>query len=107
MDPSSSSTALVDTECFRLYSKGLVSEERIRDMKVTVAGAGVAICDPRDSLILEVRKNLEAFVDGQVVTNEVAELEALIEGLNKALGLNLKRLTFFCDDYVLYRYVSQ
>jgi len=107
MDPSSSSTALVDTEYFRLYSKGLVSEERIRDMKVIVAGAGVAICDSRDSLILEVRKNLEAFVDGQVVTNEVAELEALIEGLNKALSLNLKRLTFFCDDYVIYQYVSQ
>lgn len=107
MDPSSSSTALVDTEYFRLYSKGLVSEERIRDMKVTVAGVGVAICDSRDSQILEVRKNLEAFVDGQVVTNEVAELEALIEGLNKALSLNLKRLTFFCDDYLIYQYVSQ
>jgi hypothetical protein len=105
--PSSSSTVFVDTECFRLYSKGLVSEESVRDMKVTVAGAGVAICDPRDNLILEVRKNLEAFVDGQVVTNEVAELKALIEGLNKALGLNLKRLTFFCDDRMLYQCVSQ
>jgi hypothetical protein len=103
---SSSTTALVDTERFRLYFKGLVSEERIRDMKVTVAGAGVAICDRRDGLILEARKNLEAFVDGQVVTDEVAELEALIEGLNKALSLNLKRLTFFCDDNGLYQYVS-
>ncbi|XP_059430477.1 E3 ubiquitin-protein ligase RSL1-like [Corylus avellana] len=103
---SSSSTVLVDAECFRLYSKGLVSEESVRDMKVTVAGAGVAICDPTDNLMLEVRKNLESFVDGQVVTNEVAELEALIEGLNKAFSLNLKRLTFFCDHYMLYQYVT-
>lgn len=103
---SSSSTVLVDTECFRLYFKGLVSEESVRDMKVVVAGAGVAICDRRDSLILEVRKNVEALVDGQVVTSEVAELEALTEGLEKALSLDLKRLTFFCDDYMLYQYVS-
>lgn len=103
---SSSSTVLVDTECFRLYFKGLVSEESVRDMKVTVAGAGVAICDPGDRLILEVRKNVEALVDGQAVTDEVAELEALIEGLENALNLDLKRLTYFCDDYMLYQYVS-
>jgi hypothetical protein len=103
---SSSLSGLLDTECFRLYFKGLVSEESVRGMKVTVAGAGVAICDPRDNLILEVRKNLEAVVDGQVVTYEVAELEALIEGLNEVLSLDLERLTFFCDDYMLYQYVS-
>ncbi|KAG2673751.1 hypothetical protein I3843_13G092500 [Carya illinoinensis] len=103
---SSSSTVLVDTECFRLYFKGLVSEESVRDMKVTVAGAGVAICDPGDRLILEVRKNVEALVDGQAVTDEVAELEALIEGLENALNLDLKRLTYFCDDYMLYQYVT-
>jgi hypothetical protein len=50
-----------------------VSEESVRDMKVTVAEAGVAICNMRDSLMLEVRKNLERLVDDQVVTNEVAE----------------------------------
>jgi hypothetical protein len=108
-DPSSSSSAaLVEAECFRLYFMGLVSEESVsvRDTKVTVAGAGVAIFDSRDSLILEVRKNLEALVDVQTVTYEIAELEALIEGLNEALRLDLKRLTFFCDDYMLYQYVS-
>ena len=51
-----------------------MSKESVRDMKVTVGKVGVAICDPRDSLMLEVRKNLETFVDGQVVTNEVVEL---------------------------------
>ncbi|XP_059430478.1 E3 ubiquitin-protein ligase RSL1-like [Corylus avellana] len=107
-DPSSSSSsaALVETECFRLYFMGFLSEESVRDTKVTVAGAGVAICDSRDNLILEVRKNLEALVDVQTVTYEIAELEALIEGLNEALRLDLKRLTFFCDDYMLYQNIT-
>jgi hypothetical protein len=103
---SSSSTALIDTECFRLYFKGLVSEERVRGMKVIVAGAGIAICDPKDNLVLEARKNLEALMEGVTLTIKVAQLEALIEALNKALTLDLKRLTFFCDDYMLYQYVS-
>ena len=74
---------------------------------VNVAGAGVAICDSRDNLILEARKNVEAVVNGVVVSGEVAELQALIEALNKALNLDLKSVTFFCDDYMLYQYVSQ
>nr|POF09911.1 putative e3 ubiquitin-protein ligase rbra [Quercus suber] len=103
---SSSSKALVDSECFRLYFKGLVSEERVRGIVVNVAGAGVGICDSRDNLILESRKNLEALVNGAVVSSEVAELQALIEALNKALNLDLKSVTFFCDDYMLYQYVT-
>ena len=77
-------------------------------MMVNVAGARVAICDLRDNLILESRKNLEALVNGVVVSSEVAKLHALIEALNKALPLDLKSVTFFCDDYMLYQqYVSQ
>ena len=45
-------------------------------------------------------------MEGVTLTIEVAQLEALIEALNKALTLGLKRLTFFCDDYMLYQYVS-
>ena len=78
-----------------LYFKGLVSEERIRGIMLNVAGAGVAICDSRDNLILEARKNVEAMVNGVVVSGEVAELQAL----NKALTLDLKNVTLFCDDY--------
>ncbi|KAK7843120.1 hypothetical protein CFP56_012927 [Quercus suber] len=63
---SSSSKALVDLECFRLYFKGLVREERVGGIMVNVAGAGVAICDSRDNLILEARKNVEAMVNGVV-----------------------------------------
>lgn len=84
---SSSSKALVDSECFRLYFKGLVSEERVRGIMVNVAGAGVAICDSWDNLILEARKNVEAVVNSVGVSGEVAELQALIESLNKALTM--------------------
>ena len=82
-----------------MYCKGLVGEE-------VVAGAGVAICDPKDNLIFEARKNLEAFDGGVVLSNEAVELEALIEGLNTALTLELRNVTFFCDGYMLYQYVS-
>ncbi|KAK9985726.1 hypothetical protein SO802_030677 [Lithocarpus litseifolius] len=100
---SSSSKALVDSKCFRLYFKGLVSEKRFMGIVVNVAGARVAICDSKDNLILEARKNVEAMVNGVVVSGEVAELQAL----NKALTLDLKKVTFFCDNYMLYQYVSQ
>ena len=68
-----------------------MSEERVRGIMVNVASAGVAICDSRDNLILEARKNVEAMVNGVVVSGEVAELQALIE----ALTLDLKSITFF------------
>ena len=96
---SSSSKALVDSECFRLYFKGLVSEERVKGIMVNVSGVGVAICDSPDNMILEARKNVEAMVSGVVVSGEVAELQALIEARNKALTLDLKSVTFFCEDY--------
>ena len=66
---------------------------------VNVAGAGVAICDSWDNMILEASKNVEAMVNDVVVSGEVVELQALIEALNKALTLDLKSITFFCDDY--------
>ena len=42
---------------------------------------------------------MEAMVNDVVVRGEVVELQALIEALNKALTLDLKSITFFCDDY--------
>ncbi|KAK9940218.1 hypothetical protein M0R45_016889 [Rubus argutus] len=43
---SSSSKAAVETECLRLYCKGLISEELVKNAKVAVARIGVAICGP-------------------------------------------------------------
>ncbi|CAM8949453.1 unnamed protein product [Rhodiola kirilowii] len=95
-------------ENFRVYVKGLVSEERVRDAVVTVAGIGVAICDPSDYCILELRKPL---VDGDdssksVLSAERVGFEALVEGLKAADDLGLKRVSCFCDDNMIHQYVS-
>lgn len=105
---SSSRSPCLAAECFKVYCKGLVSEERVRDMDVQVAAVGVAICDSRDYLIFEVKKPLEVLETGGVVLSaESAELKAIVEGLDNALSLGLQRVTFFCDDYMLYQYVSR
>lgn len=95
---SSSSSDVV----FRMYFKGLVSEERVKGERSVLSGIGVAICDPRDNLIFEVTKPLL----GNGGSRHGAEARALIEGLNAALALDLKRITFFCDYYPLYQFVS-
>lgn len=85
-----------------LYFKGLVSEEGIGNERRAVVGIGVAICDPEDKLVFEMKKPLI----GNERSKIVAEVKALIEGLNAAMGLKLKRLRFYCDYYPLYQFVS-
>ncbi|KAK9280250.1 hypothetical protein L1049_013938 [Liquidambar formosana] len=92
----SSGTVMAD-ESFRVYFKGLVSEERIRDSRVTVAAIGVAICDVTDHPIFELQKPLTGGEDS-VVSREAVEIEALVEGLNAAIALDLKRVTCYCDE---------
>ncbi|KAI8015180.1 putative E3 ubiquitin-protein ligase rbrA [Camellia lanceoleosa] len=89
------------SETFRVYFKGLVSEERVSGSNVSLAGIGVAICDSRDELIFELRKPLI----GNGKNRQAAEAKALIEGLNSAIALDLKRIVFFCDCYPLYQFV--
>ena len=91
-----------EDDVFILYTKGLVSEERVGDEDTLLAGLGVAICDPRENLLLEVRKPLV----GNGMNKTGAHAKALIEGLNAALSLNLKRITFYCDNFPLYQFVS-
>ncbi|MBA0587678.1 hypothetical protein Gorai_000801 [Gossypium raimondii] len=90
-------------EGFRVYVKGLVSEERIREMKVTVGGVGVAICDFWNNLVLELRKKLDG---AEFMTGEMAGVEAVIHGLNAALSLDLKRVTLFVDDFLVYQFIT-
>ncbi|PKI62571.1 uncharacterized protein LOC116201050 [Punica granatum] len=97
----SSSGAVASDVVFRMYFKGLVSEERVKGKATVLSGIGVAICDPRDNLIFEVRKPL--FGNGR--SRHGAEARALIEGLNAALALDLKRITLFCDYHPLYKFV--
>ncbi|EEF36012.1 zinc finger protein, putative [Ricinus communis] len=86
---------------FRLYFKGLICEENVRDKKENLAGIGVAICDPVDNLVFEIRKPLV----GNGMGRQVAETKALIEGLNAALALELKRIVIYCDYYPLYQFI--
>ncbi|XVF47116.1 hypothetical protein PTKIN_Ptkin03bG0083200 [Pterospermum kingtungense] len=93
-----------EDECeFRIYFKGLISEEKVENEKSNYAGIGVAICDSRDNLILEIKKPLT----GVGLSKQAAELKALIEGLSAALSLELNRVEFFCDYYPIYQYVTR
>lgn len=95
--------SLIGSETFRLYCKGLVSEEVIKDDDKKIGGIGLAICDSEDNRLLEMKK---ALGDDESTHQEVAELVALVHGLEWALELNLGKLTFFCDDSNVFQYVS-
>ncbi|CAK7343732.1 unnamed protein product [Dovyalis caffra] len=99
----SSSSKLVEEEdtasvVFKLYFKGLISEED----KKNLGGIGIAICDPTNNLVFEISKPLI----GTGTSKNVAEAKALIEGLNAALALDLKRIAVYCDFYPLYNFVT-
>ncbi|CAL9229695.1 unnamed protein product [Arabidopsis halleri] len=88
---------------YRLYCKGLVSEEVVRDESKQIGGFGVAICDPEDNRLFEMKKVL----GGEESTHQqVADLAAIIHALNWALELHLGSVTFFCDDSHILEYVT-
>ncbi|KAK4717869.1 hypothetical protein R3W88_016207 [Solanum pinnatisectum] len=106
-----SSSKGVDTqngECFRVYVKGLMGEDADEDIVGvnvgrSIAGIGVAVCDPSGILVFEVSKGL---VKGtEVLTDEIAELKALIEGLDVAIMLGLKRVNVVLDSQTILQYV--
>lgn len=97
---SSSSSSSVTSSIFRLYFKGLVSVETLESPEDILTGIGVAICDPRDNLIFELSKPLV----GNGMSRQVIQIKALIEGLEIALALDLKRITILCDYLAVYRY---
>ncbi|KAK4363146.1 hypothetical protein RND71_018387 [Anisodus tanguticus] len=88
-----------DTELFRVYFKGLVENY---SSKVVFGGIGVAICDSRDELLFEMRKPFY----GSAMNRQCIEFKALIEGLNAAITLDLKRVVFFCDYFPIFRFVT-
>ncbi|MCD7459653.1 hypothetical protein HAX54_041570 [Datura stramonium] len=96
-----------NVECFRVYVKGLMGEDAEDVVGVVgrnIAGIGVAVCDPSGILVFEVSKNL---VKGtQVLIDEIAELKALIEGLDIALMLGLKRVNVVLDSPTILQYVT-
>ncbi|CAN6863030.1 unnamed protein product [Brassica oleracea] len=91
---------------YRLYYKGLVSEEtgngngkgKVADV---VAGFGVAICDQRDALLFESKGQLA----GRGANRQGAEIQALTLGLTEASKLGIKHVAIFCDSFPIFQFV--
>ncbi|XP_074285560.1 E3 ubiquitin-protein ligase RSL1-like [Silene latifolia] len=98
---SNSSDVSLGIECFRVYFKGILDF----DGREKVAAIGVAICDPRDNLIFEVSKPVIDVNEGEL-NGERVEFEGLIAGLDAAMALELKRIEYFCDDFLFFQAVS-
>ncbi|TXG73905.1 hypothetical protein EZV62_002484 [Acer yangbiense] len=85
---------------FRLYFKGLVSQESVNGKSVEFSGIGIAICRPTDNVIFELKRPLI----GNRMNKNAVEIKALMEGLNAALSLELKRVQFLTDYFPLYQF---
>lgn len=81
---------------FKVYVKGLVEG--------TEGGIGAAICDANDGLLFELCKGLSG--KDQQVSKELVDFKALIEGLDAAAMLDLKRVTIVTDNPLLYKHVG-
>ncbi|GKD04085.1 IBR domain-containing protein [Tanacetum coccineum] len=103
----SSNTKNFDEEkVFRVYFKGIVSEESVwNKRKVNLAGIGVAICDMKGEVVFEKRKEVEV-VRGEKVSKGSVEGMALLEALNGAVAFGVKRVVLCFDYHTLFQYVS-
>lgn len=102
-DGACSSSSLASTgEPYRLYFKGLVAYDVKNTRVVSQSAIGVAVCDPSDVPLLQIRKPLM----GAEMSRGVVEAKALIEGLNAVLSLGIKNVEVFCHYVPLYNQVS-
>nr|GEU56650.1 ribonuclease H domain-containing protein [Tanacetum cinerariifolium] len=88
-----------DYEVFKVYFKGLLNDHET--VETSFGGIGVAICDLDDYCVFEVRKQVTISRD---MEGDVVELLALIEGLNSAVELRIKRVQILCDNHLVYQY---
>lgn len=93
---SSSSSTVGKGAVFRVYVKGLVEG--------FVGGVAVAVRDDNGGTVFELSKGLGG--KDQNVNEDLVELKALIEGLEAAVMLELKRITIVTDNRLLYQHVS-
>ncbi|KAJ0265199.1 Ribonuclease H domain-containing protein [Hirschfeldia incana] len=97
---------LVESSTYRLYSKGLVSEEVIKDDRMLVGGSGLSLCDSNDkSKLVETNKPLR---NRRVLLAhpDASDIAAIIQGLSWALEIGVKRIQFFCNDSIILDYVT-
>ncbi|KAL5711333.1 hypothetical protein ACHQM5_021800 [Ranunculus cassubicifolius] len=80
---------------YRLYFKGLFNEPS--------SGIGVAICDYRDNIVKKIQKPLNGKEFGSY--REV-ELIGLIEGLEAAVELGIKRINLFCVNRTIFQQIT-
>ena len=101
--------SLGESSTYRLYSKGLVSEEVIKDDTKLVGGSGLFLCDSNDnSKKSETNKALRNHQVLLAAHPEAVELAAIIQGLSWALKHGVKSIQFFCDDdSIILDYVSR
>ncbi|KAI3522794.1 hypothetical protein L1887_00844 [Cichorium endivia] len=91
-------------EVFRVYFRGLVSDETVMNVKMPFAGIGVAICDNSDCCLFESRKSF--LIGGNEGEDDVVELKGLIEALNSSVTLGLKRVQIFCNSNSVYQFLT-
>lgn len=89
----------VEETPFRLYFKGMTSQDSVEGRWIQLSAIAAALCDPQDNLLLKIQKPMPA------AAREVFEVKALIEGLSAALSLGIKRIDVFCDYRTLYNHV--
>nr|GEW82559.1 IBR domain-containing protein [Tanacetum cinerariifolium] len=103
---SSNTKNIEEENVFRVYFKGIVSEERVGNQrKVNLAGIGVAICDVKGEVVFEKRKEVEV-VRGERMSKGSVEGMALLEALNGAVVFGVKRAVLCFDYHTLFQYVS-
>ncbi|KAL0653356.1 hypothetical protein Bca4012_096047 [Brassica carinata] len=89
---SSKLVQFADNVVYRLYFKGLVSDEVVAaesGERTVTAGFGVAICDVADNLLYEMKESLS---DGGEVKRRGVEIRALIHGLSEAFNMGIRHI---------------
>ncbi|KAL1214669.1 E3 ubiquitin-protein ligase RSL1 [Cardamine amara subsp. amara] len=102
---NSPAAKVMASDVFRLYFKGLVSDETVvvdsgRGWTV-MAGFGVAICDQEDNLLYEIKEPLS----NGVVSRKEVKIMALIRGLSESIALGIRNIIIYCDDHRIYQLI--
>nr|VDD58209.1 unnamed protein product [Brassica oleracea] len=103
---SSKLVQFADNVVYRLYFKGLVSDEVVAaesGERTVTAGFGVAICDVADNLLYEMKESLS---DGGEVKRRGVEIRALIHGLSEAFNMGIRHVRIHCDDYPIFQFIN-
>ncbi|WZZ18314.1 hypothetical protein YC2023_111403 [Brassica napus] len=103
---SSKLVQFADNVVYRLYFKGLVSDEVAAaesGERTVTAGFGVAICDVADNLLYEMKESLSG---GGEVKRRGVEIRALIHGLSEAFNMGIRHVRIHSDDYPIFQFIN-